>query len=161
MHYAVLSHNIDIVRLLLHHGANARYIFPSPAAQKPTPLDFAILSGNVEMVKLLIDAGADVNVGSPIIGRPLHIVLSEKVCALAFASRLNLAFAQTPNKSELIDLLLEAGADPNAITTDSRGPLLKPPIGEYFNASHRPQIAIVRKLLKYGARVIIKVGSNI
>lgn len=41
--------------------------------------DFAILGGNVELVKLLINAGADVNVGSPIIGRPLHIVLSEKV----------------------------------------------------------------------------------
>ena len=99
LHYAVLSGNIDIVRLLLHHGANVR--FPSDF-QKPTPLDFAILRGNVEMVKLLIDSGADVstlsflisnliitesyiifviqvNVGSPIIGLPLHIALSEKV----------------------------------------------------------------------------------
>ncbi|XP_075587382.1 uncharacterized protein LOC124500147 isoform X3 [Dermatophagoides farinae] len=140
LHYAVLSNNIDIVRLLLHHGANARYIFPTATAQKPTPLDFALLSGNVEMVKLLIDAGADVNVGSPIIGRPLHIVLSEKA----------------PNKAELIDLLLEAGADPNAITNDARGPLLKPPIGEYFNATERPQAFIVRKLLKYGAKIVIK-----
>ncbi|KAJ6215941.1 hypothetical protein RDWZM_010441 [Blomia tropicalis] len=140
LHYAVLSNNIDIVRLLLHHGANARYIFPTASAQKPTPLDFALLSGNVEMVKLLINAGADVNVGSPIIGRPLHIVLSEK----------------TPNKAELVDLLLDAGADPNAITTDSRGPLLKPPIGEYFNATERPQASIVRKLLKYGAQIVVK-----
>ncbi|XP_075678600.1 uncharacterized protein LOC113798829 isoform X3 [Dermatophagoides pteronyssinus] len=140
LHYAVLSNNIDIVRLLLHHGANARYIFPTATAQKPTPLDFALLSGNVEMVKLLIDAGADVNVGSPIIGRPLHIVLSEKA----------------PNKAELIDLLLEAGADPNAITNDARGPLLKPPIGEYFNANEPPQAFIVRKLLKYGAKIVIK-----
>ncbi|KAH9402955.1 hypothetical protein TYRP_015719, partial [Tyrophagus putrescentiae] len=140
LHYAVLSNNIDIVRLLLHHGANARYIFPTPAIQKPTPLDFALLSGNVEMVKLLINAGADVNVGSPIIGRPLHIVLSEK----------------TPNKAELVDLLLDAGADPNAITTDNRGPLLKPPIGEYFNATEQPRADIVRKLLKYGAQIVIK-----
>lgn len=74
-------------------------LFPAEF-QKPTPLDFAILRGNVEMVKLLIHSGADVsslnesvqnngkfiflnifkvNVGSPIIGLPLHIALSEKV----------------------------------------------------------------------------------
>lgn len=57
LHYAVLSGNIDIVRLLLHHGANVR--FPAEF-QKPTPLDFAILRGNIEMVKLLIDSGSDV-----------------------------------------------------------------------------------------------------
>lgn len=61
LHYAVLSNNTDIVRLLLHHDANARFIFPTPIAQKPTPLVFALLNGNVEMVKLLIEAGADVS----------------------------------------------------------------------------------------------------
>ena len=54
---------------------------------------------------------------------------------------------------------MEAGADPNAITNDARGPLLKPPIGEYFNATERPQAFIVRKLLKYGAKIVIKVSS--
>ncbi|XP_054163156.1 ankyrin-1-like [Oppia nitens] len=137
LHYAVLSGNIDIVRLLLHHTANVR--FPSEF-QKPTPLDFAILRGNVEMVKLLINAGADVNVGSPIIGLPLHIALSEKV----------------ENKEEIVKILLEADADPNAITVDERGPLLKPPMGEYFNSSETPNCEIIRLLLKYGARIIIK-----
>lgn len=70
----------------------------------------------------------------------------------------NITNTQTPNKAELVDLLLSAGADPNAITMDSRGPLLKPPIGEYFNATERPQVEIIRKLLKYGARIIVKVN---
>lgn len=56
----------------------------------------------------------------------------------------------------MVDLLLEAGADPNAITTDARGPLLKPPIGEYFNATEQPEAAIIRKLLKYGAQIVVK-----
>lgn len=76
IHYAVLSGNVDIVKQLINHGSNVK--FP-PEFQKPTPLDFAILRGNVEMVKILMDAGADVNCGSPIIGLPLHIALSEKV----------------------------------------------------------------------------------
>lgn len=76
LHYAVLSGNVGIVNLILSYGASVR--FP-PEFQKPTPLDFAILRSNVEMVKLLLDSGADVNTGSPIIGLPLHIALSEKV----------------------------------------------------------------------------------
>lgn len=88
LHYAVLSGNADIVRLLLNHGANVT--FP-PEFQKPTPLDFAILRGNVDMVRLLLDAGADVNAGSPIIGLPLHIALSEKVRKLFTAVSLSLS----------------------------------------------------------------------
>ncbi|RWS27636.1 Ankyrin repeat domain-containing protein 50-like protein [Leptotrombidium deliense] len=116
LHYAVLSSNVDIVRLVLNHGANVQY---PPELQKPTPLDFAILRGNLEMIKLLLDNGANVNHGSPIIGLPLHIALSEKV----------------DNRKAIIKELLERGADPNAITLDARGPLLKPPLGEYFNAT--------------------------
>lgn len=76
LHYAVLSGNMDTVKLLLKNGAAVKF---SSDYMKPSPLDFAILRGNPEMVKLLIESGADVNVGSPIIGCPLHIALSEKV----------------------------------------------------------------------------------
>lgn len=78
LHYAVLSGNIDIVRLLLHHSANVR--FPSEF-QKPTPLDFSILRGNVEMVKLLINSGADV------------CLCKQILCALLFNISLNESFA--------------------------------------------------------------------
>lgn len=100
LHYAVLSGNVDIVRLLLNHGANVK--FP-PEFQKPTPLDFAILRGNVDMVRLLLDAGADVNSGSPIIGLPLHIALSEKVIILSqlFSTTVNfVAMSATKNERE-------------------------------------------------------------
>jgi len=137
LHYAVLSGNIDIVRLLLSHGASVH--FP-PELQKPTPLDFAILRGNLEMIKLLVDTGANVNTGSPIIGLPLHIALSEKI----------------ENRKEILIFLLESGADPNAITLDERGPLLKPPLGEYFNSIEKSDPEIVRLLLRYGARIIMK-----
>ncbi|XP_074594547.1 uncharacterized protein LOC141849929 [Brevipalpus obovatus] len=137
LHYAVLSGNIDIVRLLLNNGASVH--FP-PELQKPTPLDFTILRGNLDMIKLLVDNGANVNVGSPIIGLPLHIALSEKM----------------ENRKEVLTYLLEAGADPNAITLDERGPLLKPPLGEYFNSVEDMDPDLVRLMLKYGARIIMK-----
>lgn len=137
LHYAVLSGNLDTVKLVMSHGASVKY--PSHY-KKPTPLDFAILRGNLDLVRYLIDAGADVNCGSPIIGSPLHIALSEKV----------------ENKMYIIKLLLERGADPNAITLSNHGPLLKPPIGEYFNSSETPDPEIVQLLLRYGARVVLK-----
>uniref|UniRef100_A0A2L2YMH1 Alpha-latrotoxin n=1 Tax=Parasteatoda tepidariorum TaxID=114398 RepID=A0A2L2YMH1_PARTP len=51
LHYAVLSGNMDIVKLLLKHGATVKF---STDYLKPSPLDFSILKGNPEMVKLLI-----------------------------------------------------------------------------------------------------------
>ncbi|XP_054715411.1 ankyrin-3-like [Uloborus diversus] len=145
LHYAVLSGNMDTVRLLLARGAAVKFEI---GYSKPSPLDFAILKGNPEMVRLLIDSGADVNLGSPIIGCPLHIALSEKV----------------DNKVDIIRMLLECGADPNAVsvsgspelTDDSAPSLLRPPIGEYFNSCDRPAVDVVRLLLCYGARVVIK-----
>ncbi|UYV61834.1 hypothetical protein LAZ67_1006781 [Cordylochernes scorpioides] len=144
LHYAVLSGNLDTVYLLLKKGANVN--FPSDYG-KPTPLDFAVLRGHVELVNILISAGANVNAGSPIIGCPLHIALSEKV----------------PNREELVKILLEAGADPNAVSVSQEqepvgpnGPLLRPPLGEYFLSGEIPRSAVVRLLLHYGARVVLR-----
>ena len=52
--------------------------------------------------------------------------------------------------------LFENGADPNLITMDieKNNPILKPPIGEYFNSGEEPELNIVRLLLKYNSRVI-------
>lgn len=54
LHYAVLSGNYDIVKLLIKQGAKVN--FPS-TYQKPTPLDLAILKGDPTLVQILIDAG--------------------------------------------------------------------------------------------------------
>ena len=61
---------------------------------------------------------------------------------------------------QIAQLLLDRGADPNGITLDERGPLLKPPLGEYFNANDDPDPACVKLLLKYGARIILKPQSQ-
>ncbi|XP_076312717.1 ankyrin repeat and SOCS box protein 15-like [Tachypleus tridentatus] len=137
LHYAVLSGNLHIVYLLLANGANVRL---PHSYRNPTPLDFAILRGNVELVQLMINAGADINTGSPIIGTPLHIALSEKI----------------DNKEEIVQILLDCGANPNAITLGEHGPLVKPPIGEYIQAYEQPNIDLIRLLLRYGAKILLK-----
>lgn len=57
---------------------------------------------------------------------------------------------------DIIKLLLDCGADPNAVSVCDDGPLIKPPIGEYFNSCDYPTVDIVRLLLCYGARIVIK-----
>ena len=58
-------------------------------------------------------------------------------------------------------LLLDRGANPNGITLDERGPLLKPPLGEYFNSCEKPDPELVLLLLKYGARILLKVLAHV
>lgn len=97
-----------MLRLLLFCGANA--VYPCEVLKKPSSLGFAIIKGDLNMVKLLIEFGAQLNTGDPLIGLPLHIVLSQKI----------------KNRKEILLTLLENGSDTNLITMDNRGIL-------YFN----------------------------
>lgn len=54
LHHAVLSGDLDLLKLLIKQGAHVNY---SAEYEKPTPLDLAILRGDVDCVKLLIMAG--------------------------------------------------------------------------------------------------------
>lgn len=137
LHYAVLSGNLSLVEILVFNGARVQF---SKNYSKPPPHYFAVLRGHVEILVYLLDNGADVNFESAVVGSALHIALTERI----------------PNKNTIVNTLLERGANPNAIILSDKGPLLKPPIGEYFHACEQPQSELVRMLLKYGARVILQ-----
>ena len=70
---------------------------------------------------------------------------------------LTVAGYQIEDRFSIACILLDRGADPNAITMDERGPLLKPPLGEYINAVDDPHLDVILLLLRYGARVVLKV----
>lgn len=84
--------------------------------------------------------GADVNCSSPIIGSPLHVACADNI----------------PNRYEIMQMLLERGADPNQkVYSDSadRNSQLRPVLVEYLASNDKPSVHIVNLLLRYGARV--------
>ena len=100
LYYAVMKGYIDIVKLLLEHGADAnahdRFI-------NWGPLHIAAQSGNIEIVKLLLEHGADVHDSAGNGDTPLHN-------------------AVISNKIETAMLLLEHGARVNARNIWDRTP---------------------------------------
>ncbi|KAG5799177.1 hypothetical protein H9Q69_001809 [Fusarium xylarioides] len=57
---AICTGNIELVSLLIKHGAKIDYVDPLESFNK-SPLSRAVREGNLDMVKLLVDNGADVN----------------------------------------------------------------------------------------------------
>ncbi|CAK1546492.1 unnamed protein product [Leptosia nina] len=139
MHYAVLSGNTDVVNLLMKQGARVNY--ESPDLNKPSPVDLVILKGDVDMLQMLLKAGASVNASSSVIGTPLHVACSDNII----------------NRKEMIEILLENGADPNQkVYNEDDGAQLRPALAEYLASSMTLDVEIVHALLKRGARVIMK-----
>lgn len=88
---AISSKNIQIVQLLLTYGANVNYITPNTNA---IPLIHAIQKmDNDDIANLLIDHGADIHL-SPNGVSPLYVAVQS-------------------NKLQIVERLIEMGADPN------------------------------------------------
>jgi ankyrin repeat protein len=99
---------------------------PSPGAQGTTDLGRAVQQGDVPAVRRLLAAGADPERGEAESGKsPLH-------------------FAAAVGRTDLVTLLIEAGARPD--TPDHWG---SPPLVEAATNGH---LEVVRALLQHGAR---------
>lgn len=165
LHHSIFSGNVDLIRLLLTSGAR----YPLLDFDKPSPMDIAIISGRLDIAKLLIEFDADINRGSQsTIGQPLHTALTQRI----------------ENKKAIIRLLLDSGAEPNSRTTSSRN--TGPPLHDYLHSTRRfggtlassagvrssesqvsaahtaasLDLEIVRMMLMYGARVILKTPAQ-
>lgn len=166
LHHSIFSGNIDLIRLILVRGAQ----YPRLDFDKPSPMDIAIISGRHDIVKLLIEFDADINWGShTTIGQPLHTALTQRI----------------ENKYEIVKTLLDRGADPNSLVTSNRN--TGPALHDYLHSSRQcansvsspqnsspssisemshlhpicgPDFKMVRLLLMYGARVILKTANQ-
>ena len=71
LHMACANGHLDIVKLLLKHGANPNALNKS----KNTPLHWAALNGRTEIIELLIEAKADANLKNEFDHVPLEEAL--------------------------------------------------------------------------------------
>jgi ankyrin repeat protein len=103
LHLAGFFGHLDAVRLLLERGADASVF--SINTMRNTPLH-AALSGPLaaEWIRLLVESGADVNARQHGGYTPMHS-------------------AANRGDFEILDLLLERGADPGAAAEDGRRPI--------------------------------------
>ena len=98
---AVLSGHIDIVRILLKHGA---WIEHRPNSNSSRPLHVAAQQGNASMVQLLLDYGAQINAENRFREQPIHL-------------------AATFNSIEVLRVLIDKGAALDCLNQDGRQPI--------------------------------------
>jgi len=134
LHSAVLHNEVDIVRLLLDHGADVGAL----DRQGRMPLHYAAMSfillendakvgrnSEVDIVKLLVNNGADVNARDKHKHTPLH-------------------YASKKASADVIKVLVDAGADISARDDEEKTPLHKV-------AKHNPSADAVRVMVEAGA----------
>ena len=128
--HAVKSGKKEIVALLLERGADPNVSFDDATG---SPLDSAVTGGDPEMVRLLIKGKADVNYKM----RGAHTAL-HTACTLG----------ESEMASAIITLLINKGADVNAVTHFGITPLM--------NAVEADNTAAVSILIKHNADPRIK-----
>jgi ankyrin repeat protein len=142
LHIAASAGHQDIIKLLLTHGANAN----STDEYGTAPLRAAAFAGHIDTVKTLLDAKANPNGGT-------------RDLPLAGA----IEGDSSQNRSNICELLLRAGADPNRAAPEGHLRLRPPfaddssftssekPLGPLYLAVARGQADIVELLLNHKA----------
>lgn len=106
---------VNIVRLLLEHGADHRM---KDYRNKRTALQTAVVSKNVEAVELLLSVGSDPNTLDSAGRCPLTNVMWE------FARNIGGRCEIDPDVMSIIMLLIQAGASPNISKTEQSNALV-------------------------------------
>jgi ankyrin repeat protein len=155
---AVKTENLEMVRLLLEHGANPNL---RGGENGNFALPIAIEKGNLEIVRLLLDRGANVNRGDHIGASPLRWaidseniemvrLLLDRGANINDSDRYGAPFPNAAYRQnlEILKLLLERGANINARcnnVVDNRTAL--------HHAVSRERMDIVRYLVENGINI--------
>ena len=130
----ILKYLVEIVNILL--GANADPNGQLPNNKMLTPLHLACCRGWLEIVSSLLKAKANLNVKDENGLTPLVLMLQECLPDIGTEGQVHVV----PNEYELVDALLNAGADPNILGIDKYTPI--------YVAACRGEVDIVARLLK-------------
>jgi ankyrin repeat protein/WD40 repeat protein len=155
---ALMNNNVVIAKRLIERGANINHAAPSGNA-----LSFAVRSGNTDLMKMLLEKGVDLNfvsangelaINEAISNNNIEIakyLLTQKIQPIALNSTPEkplfnppLCAAVASDNLELVDLVLEAGADINGYGDEKLTPLIL--------ALWRRELHIVQRLFEKGAK---------
>ncbi len=113
LHYAVRNGHPEAARVLVDGGADLNL----GTADQSSPLLLATINGNYDLARTLLEAGADPNILSDDGAGPLFAALNIEWSLRTWYPQPQAFRQQETTYLELMQLLLDAGADPNARTT--------------------------------------------
>ena len=109
--YAARENCRECAEILLKHGADVN--MPDPAGV--VPMVIAMINGNFDIAKRLIEAGADVNQWDIFGQAPLHVAIASMGGGRS-ANPFDVEQPQKATGAELVQMLIERGANPNQQT---------------------------------------------
>ena len=110
LHFAAREGSVDAARALVEGGANVNQ---ANEADKSTPLVTAITNGHYDLAKFLLDKGADPNLVTADGLAPLYATIDMQFAPVIWQPNPSTDQEQV-SYLQLMKLLLERGADPNA-----------------------------------------------
>jgi len=113
LHYAAREGHIDAAKILVETGAEINQI---SVGDKSTPLLVAVINGNYDLAQQLLEAGADPNIVSDDGAGPLFAILNIEWSLRTWYPQPQMFRSQQTSYIELMELLLQLGADPNQRT---------------------------------------------
>jgi ankyrin repeat protein len=114
LHYAARQGHREAARILLDAGADINQV---SAGDQSSPLLVALINGNYDLAKELLAAGADPNLVSDDGASPVFATLNIEWSLRTWYPQPGMFRKQQTSYLDLMELLLEAGADPNQRTT--------------------------------------------
>jgi ankyrin repeat protein len=154
--HAVRQGHSDAVLTLLEAGADIDQV----NAEGTGPLMIAVINGHFDLALRLLEEGADPTIASEAGGTPLYATIDQQWIPKAGYAQPNVHLQQNTSYLELMEALLEAGADPNVrlekklwFTTYGGGLLGVNMTGAspFWRAAYATDVAAMKMLVAYGA----------
>jgi ankyrin repeat protein len=157
MHLAARQGEIESVKALLDAGADVNQ---RGAGDPVTPMLIATMNGHFDIAKFLLDKGADPNLAQTNGVAPLYAALNCQWAAKALYPQPRAYEQQRTSYLDLMQALLEKGADPNARLTkkvwyaqydfDQSG-VDETGSTPFWRAAYAADVDAMKLMLKYGA----------